>query len=178
MSFPGRCVSPHTAQAHRVPVRQAVEKLASSRCGCRRGGSRSRCARRGRLRRTEGSPGDITAPGTTFTASTGNVFLQPIATTKVPGGRVRCPERAEYDSPGQRPGYRERSRIKALKGRNREMRWRRDRSRLAPLFMPPFQGLDRRALPRPRALPWAELFSPFRAGSGRPSTLRSAVADG
>ncbi len=33
---------------------------------------------------------------------------------------------------GFRPGYRERSRIKALKGRNREMRWRRDRSRLAP----------------------------------------------
>jgi hypothetical protein len=67
-----------------------------------------------------------------------------------------CPEGAQHDSPGQRPGYRVVTNQRALKGRTIGRGMGRD-------GVSPFQGLIHcRVLrtPEPRALPGAFMFLP------------------
>ena len=60
-----------------------------------------------------------------------------------------APKGQPYESPGQRPGLRREYRPQALKGRNH--------------IVPPLQGLGFYRQSKPRALPWAGIFGPFRA---------------
>ena len=63
------------------------------------------------------------------------------------------PERLKHESPGQRPGKPRPGPGQALKGRNKSE---------LPTSVVPFQGELVLGLTTPRALPWADLFGPFR----------------